>query len=150
MPCTPIAESASRTSSSLNGLMMAVTSFMCSPLSWNASERVADEADHALVAPVLAEDREVDRVPVGVLVVRAGGEAVAEVVGRAQLPHRVREIGVVEVAVLLPAPVALVADHAVQREPGRERLVHRELEVIAALAAGHAEDVAQAVRILEG
>src|SRR5262245_28891824 len=28
MPCTPIAESASRTSSSLNGLMMAVTSFM--------------------------------------------------------------------------------------------------------------------------
>src|SRR5262245_46973697 len=29
MPCTPIAESASRTSSSLNGLMIAVTSFMC-------------------------------------------------------------------------------------------------------------------------
>src|SRR5690349_11292680 len=28
MPCTPIAERASRTSSSLNGLMMAVTSFM--------------------------------------------------------------------------------------------------------------------------
>jgi hypothetical protein len=28
MPCTPIVESASRTSSSLNGLMMAVTSFM--------------------------------------------------------------------------------------------------------------------------
>src|SRR5437868_4296314 len=28
MPCTPIAESASRTSSSLNGLMIAVTSFM--------------------------------------------------------------------------------------------------------------------------
>src|SRR5262245_3565707 len=29
MPCTPIADSASRTSSSLNGLMIAVTSFMC-------------------------------------------------------------------------------------------------------------------------
>jgi hypothetical protein len=28
MPCTPMAESASRTSSSLNGLMMAVTNFM--------------------------------------------------------------------------------------------------------------------------
>jgi hypothetical protein len=32
IPCTPIAESASRTSSSLNGLMMAVTSFMMSPM----------------------------------------------------------------------------------------------------------------------
>jgi hypothetical protein len=31
MPDTPIAERASRTSSSLNGLMMAVTSFMVSP-----------------------------------------------------------------------------------------------------------------------
>jgi hypothetical protein len=28
MPCTPMPESASRTSSSLNGLMMAVTSFI--------------------------------------------------------------------------------------------------------------------------
>jgi hypothetical protein len=32
MPCTPIAERPSRTSSSLKGLMMAVTSFMGSPL----------------------------------------------------------------------------------------------------------------------
>jgi hypothetical protein len=31
MPCTPMPESASRTSSNLNGLIMAVTSFMCSP-----------------------------------------------------------------------------------------------------------------------
>src|SRR5512145_1849928 len=31
MPCTPTADSASRTSSSLNGLMMAVTSFMEGP-----------------------------------------------------------------------------------------------------------------------
>ena len=31
MPCTPMLDKASRTSSSLNGLMMAVTSFMCSP-----------------------------------------------------------------------------------------------------------------------
>jgi hypothetical protein len=30
MPCTPIADRASRTSSSLNGLMIAVTSFMVS------------------------------------------------------------------------------------------------------------------------
>jgi hypothetical protein len=31
MPCTPMPESASRTSSSLKGLMMAVTSFMMLP-----------------------------------------------------------------------------------------------------------------------
>jgi hypothetical protein len=31
MPCTPIADKASRTSSSLKGLMMAVTNFMCAP-----------------------------------------------------------------------------------------------------------------------
>jgi hypothetical protein len=31
MPCTPMADSASRTSSNLNGLMMAVTSFMMAP-----------------------------------------------------------------------------------------------------------------------
>src|SRR5689334_23466547 len=38
MPCTPIAERASRTSSSLKGLMMAVTSFMNG--FWWASELV--------------------------------------------------------------------------------------------------------------
>jgi hypothetical protein len=32
MPCTPMADSASRTSSSLKGLMMAVTSFIA--ISW--------------------------------------------------------------------------------------------------------------------
>src|SRR3990167_109655 len=40
IPCTPIAESASRTSSSLNGLMMAVTSFM------SASEGFAHRQHH--------------------------------------------------------------------------------------------------------
>src|SRR5215510_1002787 len=41
MPCTPMADNASRTSSSLNGLMMAVTSFMKNPLalSWRAEPR---------------------------------------------------------------------------------------------------------------
>jgi hypothetical protein len=35
MPCTPMADKASRTSSSLNGLMMAVINFMVSPVQWN-------------------------------------------------------------------------------------------------------------------
>src|SRR5258706_13240372 len=44
MPCTPMLESASRTSSSLNGLMMAVTSFMRSPVSDSFADRKHDDA----------------------------------------------------------------------------------------------------------
>src|SRR5258706_2406747 len=44
MPCTPMLESASRTSSSLNGLMMAVTSFMRSPVSESFADRKHDDA----------------------------------------------------------------------------------------------------------
>src|SRR5512147_108903 len=60
MPCTPIAERASRTSSSLNGLMMAVTSFMISPRV-ERSERLLGPDDVLGVADVLAEAVRVQR-----------------------------------------------------------------------------------------
>src|SRR6476661_6628263 len=53
MPCTPIPERASRTSSSLNGLMMAVTSFMSAPCESKASEGLLQTHDHAGLAQVL-------------------------------------------------------------------------------------------------
>src|SRR5687768_13164510 len=120
MPCTPMAESASRTSSSLNGLMIAVTSFMSSPLARCASERIADEADQPALGPFLPQEREVLRVGVGVLVVPARSPAVADVVGGAELPDGVVEVAVVEP--VLGALVALVAEHAVQRELRGERV----------------------------
>src|SRR5690606_26421367 len=98
IPCTPIAESASRTSSSLNGLMMALTIFICAP----PSERPADRQHERAVAGLLA----VRRVP-GL----AGGvpalRRVAANQGRAEHPamHVVAEadlvVGVVELAVVL-------------------------------------------------
>src|SRR5687768_16104966 len=116
MPCTPIAERASRTSSSLNGLMMAVTSFMVSPVGLR-SERPGDEGDQAVVAPVLALEGEVEGIGVRALVIGACREPVAEVVGGADLPHRVIELAVVEIAGCdLRALVALVADQGVQGE----------------------------------
>src|SRR5258707_838734 len=70
IPCTPIADSASRTSSSLNGLMIAVTSFMsCPRLDWLLRSELVERLDgergealaqaravreHRLVALVLA------------------------------------------------------------------------------------------------
>src|SRR5687767_14208356 len=121
MPCTPIAESASRTSSSLNGLMMAVTSFMAVSGGLRSLEGPGDEADRASAAPVLALEGEVLGIGVGVLVVAAGGEAVAEVVGGAELTDGVVEVAVVEA--VLHAAVALVAEHAVQRELVHDREV---------------------------
>src|SRR5688572_25958573 len=148
MPCTPMAERASRTSSSLNGLMMAVTSFMV--LSGGAAllEGPGDEADRASLGPLLPEEGEVGGVGVGVLPIAAGSEAVAEVVRGADLPHGVVEVAVVEA--VLRAGVTLVAHEGVQRELLHDRVVHRELEVVGALAVDHAEDLADAVRILEG
>src|SRR5688572_12547175 len=146
MPCTPIAERASRTSSSLKGLMMAVTSFM-GVSSGLRSERPGDEADGATPAPVLALEGEVLRVGVGVLVVAAGREAVAEVVGGAQLPYGVIEVAVVEP--VLHAAVALVAEDPVEGQLVHDREVHGELEIVGALAVDHAEDLREAVRVLE-
>src|SRR6187431_2202657 len=144
MPCTPMAERASRTSSSLNGLMMAVTSFMFSPGTC-ALERPGDEADRASPAPVLVLVGEVHGIGVGVLVVAADRPAIAEVVGGAELPHGVVVVAVVEAA--LDAGVALVAEDAVERELVHDRDVHGELEVVGALAVDHAEDLADAVRV---
>src|SRR5215510_7857316 len=53
MPCTPIAERASRTSSSLNGLMMAANSFMFLLLVRRPSERIAHECHEPVLRPVL-------------------------------------------------------------------------------------------------
>src|SRR5687767_3536101 len=131
MPCTPMADRASRTSSSLNGLMMAVISFMF--LSRGVrSERPGDEAHRASPAPVLALEGEVLGIGVGVLVVAAGGEAVAEVPRGAELPDGVVEVAVVES--VLHAAVALVTDERVQRELFHDGVVHGELEVIGPLA----------------
>src|SRR5258708_20408097 len=93
MHCTPMDERASRTSSSLNGLMIAVTSFIF-PLLVDAalrSERVRHEGDEAVLAPVLALDRVCGCLGVGALVVRARVESAPEVGCRPHLPHRVRE-----------------------------------------------------------
>src|SRR5688572_31105624 len=127
MPCTPIAESASRTSSSLNGLMIAVTSFM----SFSSSEAVRDERDQALLAPVLAFEGVERALRIGALHVRAGVEALAEVVGGTQLPHRVREVVVVH-AGRGGALVALVPEDAVQGELVHERVIDGKLEVVGA------------------
>src|SRR5438132_3446210 len=120
MPCTPIADKASRTSSSLNGLMIAVTSFMVSL----RSERVRHEADEARLAPVLALDGVEIVVRVGALEIGARVEAAAEVPRRATLPHGVRELAVVG--------IPLVAEDAIQREllERGQRIVDRELEVV--------------------
>src|SRR5436853_4963401 len=73
MPCTPIAESASRTSSSLKGLMIAVTSFM--RVSVGRRSRAARLASESFA------DRKYDRVASGVLALaveteRRVGEAI--------------------------------------------------------------------------
>src|ERR1700684_4270859 len=84
MPCTPTAERASRTSSSLNGLMIAMISFMSSPFPLDRkSERHADRADNAGLAGILAGRR--DEGPVGVDILNAEGERLP-CQGRAQVP----------------------------------------------------------------
>src|SRR4051812_3770737 len=114
MPCTPIAESASRTSSSLNGLMIAVTSFMLFSRPLRRSELIRHEGDEPVLGPVLAIDRVERAFRVGALVVSPGVDAVAEVVRGPGLPHRVREVAVAEPA-RLRALVALVRERARER-----------------------------------
>src|ERR1700716_1095148 len=101
-----MAERASRTSSSLTGLMAAVTIFIFASPVWSSEtlERVGDEADEAALAPVLALDGVEVLVRVGVLVVATRGEAGAEVVHRAEFPHRVRERVVVLVRLVADVP----------------------------------------------
>src|SRR5690242_574212 len=142
MPVTPMAERASRTSSSLNGLMIAVTSFMVSPVC-ERSERIRDEPDEAAFRPVLALHGVEVVLGVGVLVVRADVEAVPEVVAGTGLPYRVGERAVVL--------VRLVRERAREREllVARDRVRDVGLDVIGALAVGDAERVVERVRVLD-
>src|SRR5512138_3022278 len=94
MPCTPMADSASRTSSSLNGLMMAVTSFMVSSL----SERLLHEHRSGRLADVAAGKRVSRILGRRIGVIRAEIPAAGGRVGDADLP-----VGVVEVVAVVEA-----------------------------------------------
>src|SRR6266404_7106886 len=110
-----MAERASRTSSSLNGLMIAVTNFIFRPSKDSASlakrdrqgsESLLNECCSCRPADVLAGDRVRRFVVVGIGPVRAEGVAVDRVT-RPQLPVRVVEdavAGAVGAAVILLAP----------------------------------------------
>src|SRR5205085_202794 len=152
MPCTPMPESDSRTSSSLKGLMMAVTSFMLAPSGTRGSEvvRVLDADDRTGLAHELAVHRAgVEAlVGVGVDVGERGGEAVAEVLAQGQRP-----VGIAGDAEVVHA---LVADVRRQRQaPPGQIEGGAEVEVAAALGVlvrGEvvvAEQVGQRVRVLE-
>jgi hypothetical protein len=91
IPCTPIDESASRTSSSLNGLMMAVTSFMFSPEQPGAAWRARR---FSLLSERLA-DREHDRAVAGVLELRAPLARLTEAVELGAPLGRATALGVV-------------------------------------------------------
>src|SRR5947199_269916 len=98
MPCTPMPDSASRTSSSLNGLMMVVTSFMLS--SW--CDRAWPDSERLVVQRVAVLERQefpgqagvafervglrvpVARIRAGVVVVQQP-DVVAEVAGQRAL-----------------------------------------------------------------
>src|SRR5262245_61337889 len=114
MPCTPIADSASRTSSSLNGLMIAVTSFIGSLL-----ERLAQRQDERVAAGVACRSsgavREAVELALRAVALRAradvsGAEDPAgshHVVRAADLP-----VGVVRVVHVLEVQVSNVSVHA--------------------------------------
>src|SRR6185295_14117913 len=119
IPCTPIADSASRTSSSLNGLMIAVTSFTRVSLekapdlatrrpSCLDLERLADGQDYCAGTGILVPLGAARVVPVvlGVGVdVRGAENPAAHVVRDAELP-----VVVVEVVVRLDVQHPVVAD----------------------------------------
>src|SRR3954463_8785225 len=114
MPVTPACDSASRTSSSLNGRMIAVISFMLALL-WilrsrdrearnseprgRASERLADAENPGYPTEVFAFGIRVDVfISVGVVIAERNGNAVGKVLGHADLP-----VGVVGGAEVLDA-----------------------------------------------
>src|SRR5215471_19107661 len=86
IPCTPMAERASRTSSSLNGLMMAVTSFMALPSTLERFLYVDDSPILRCVASGQVGVETALRVAPGV--VRADFEVLEE-----SVRHRVRHAG---------------------------------------------------------
>src|SRR5262245_40533746 len=152
MPWTPIALSASRTSSSLNGLTIAVTIFMALLLLGGLSEALAHRQHERAACNVLVVDRRrpAGEAAVGVDVGRAERPAL-EVIGDADLPvgdrgaHVAVELGDAR-AVLQPA---LVTEMAHQRELLGDRERDGAVEVIGALGVGDPEEVAHRVRILE-
>src|SRR5262245_25852482 len=119
MPCTPIALSASRTSSSLNGLTIAVTIFMSLLLRKWVSEGLAHRQHQRAAGDVLVGERgrTAREAAVGVDVARAQGPTL-QVVGDAELPvGDVVVLAAVELGDACAAlQAALVADVADQRE----------------------------------
>src|SRR5258706_15478659 len=104
MPCTPIADSASRTSSSLNGLMMAVTSFI--------SKCLLHVRRHRALAQLVRVEGVVEPLLAGHLgpgVVATDGPRLRQGVGCAEFPVLVRGAGVVRVARTCPYSRALGA-----------------------------------------
>src|SRR5437764_3288278 len=132
MPWTPIAESASRTSSSLNGLMMAVTSFMGSPISVAALERFLDVGHAATSRRVQSRQIGIEKAR-GVVAGVIGAEldvleqAFGYGVRDAGFPVGVRGPGVTAAVV----PHVEVADVAEQRKAGIADRIRRRQVVIA-------------------
>src|SRR3569832_898777 len=147
MPCTPMPERASRTSSSLNGLMMAVTSFMCAPWGRVAgpdvriSEGLLDAQDQRAGTEVLRagagqhEELVLARADGG----GADGDVVAEVLG-----HRDRVV-----VVGVPAVDVLAADVRRHRDAVAHVQRGAQVQVPAELAVGRSEQVRQRVRVLD-
>src|SRR3982751_4829312 len=144
MPCTPMPESDSRTSSSLKGLMMAVTSFMLAPWEGRGSEvvRVLGPKHRRRLAQVLAVDRARVRVRVGVDVGERGAEAVAEVLAEGDRP-----VGIGGAVVALDLLVADVGSDGETPEAGLEG--GAQVDVVAVLAVGEAEQVGDRMRVLQ-
>src|SRR5512133_2643228 len=144
MPCTPIADSASRTSSSLNGLMMAVTSFMVSFL----SERLLHEHGSRGLADVPAGERVASVLRRRIGVISAEIPAAGRRVRHADLP-----VGVVEVVAIVEAVRLalefLPAHVRVQRPLLVDRIVRGQVEVPAVVRIRDAECVAYRMRVLE-
>src|SRR5690606_23837873 len=132
-PATPASPSASRTSSSLNGRMIAMISFM-ERLLWRGlgrSERHRQRYQHGVV-----EAGEVGVVPFG-----ADGESVLEALAAGELP-----VVVVQVAAVAadPLPAVARADAPAALElPARAQVERR-----AAVGVGDAEQVGGGIGIL--
>src|SRR5690606_5675864 len=140
MPCTPIADRPSRTSSSLNGLMIAVISFM----RVSRSEGLADRQHDGALAEVAVE-----RVAVALADAAFGIVAdVCQAPGQADLLLRRADlpVGVRAVAVRVDL---LVADVRGQRDAAADVEVAAQVEVARALAVGEPEQVGQRVRVLQ-
>src|SRR4030095_9935753 len=147
IPCTPIDESASRTSSSLKGLMIAVTSFIGVPWLERLADREHDRALAGVLRLTAAGIKEAVRLDgcaatafrVGVYV-RESEHPAAEVLGDAELP-----VVVARVAEVLDIEMPEVADQtpAAAEIPGSA-----EVDVARILGIGEGEGVVDRPKIL--